>query len=55
VEQAIKVADAAFSTVEPAVRGFYAALDDEQKARLLLSRVQAQVRQGAERSSGSAQ
>jgi hypothetical protein len=55
VEQAINVADAAFSTLEPAVRGFYAALDDEQKARLLLSRVQAQVRQGAERSSGSAQ
>jgi hypothetical protein len=35
VEQAIDAASAAFAAVEPALQGFYAALDDEQKARLL--------------------
>jgi LTXXQ motif family protein len=35
VEQAIDAATAAFAAVEPALQAFYAALDDEQKARLL--------------------
>ena len=34
VEQAIDAATAAFAAVEPALQAFYAALDDEQKARL---------------------
>src|SRR5262249_10541972 len=34
VEQGIDAALAAFDTVEPALQTFYAALDDEQKARL---------------------
>jgi hypothetical protein len=35
VEQAIDAADGAFAAVQPALQGFYAKLDDEQKARLL--------------------
>ena len=35
VEQAIDAASAAFTAIEPALQQFYAALDDEQKARLL--------------------
>jgi LTXXQ motif family protein len=35
MEQAIDAARAAFNVVEPALRRFYSALDDEQKARLL--------------------
>jgi LTXXQ motif family protein len=36
MEQAIDAARAAFTAVEPALQRFYSALDDEQKARLLL-------------------
>jgi hypothetical protein len=51
VEQAIEVANSAFASVEPALQEFYAALDDEQKARLLLSHTQARVSErAAERS-----
>jgi hypothetical protein len=48
IEQAIDAATAAFVAVEPALRGFYAALDDEQKARLLLDTTlsAAQAREG---------
>ena len=35
VEQAIEIATSTFAAVEPPLRAFYAALDDEQKARLL--------------------
>ena len=35
VEQAIDAARGAFAAVQPALQGFYAKLDDEQKARLL--------------------
>ena len=35
VEQATDVATAAFTAIEPSLQQFYAALDDEQKARLL--------------------
>ena len=35
VAQAIDAADGAFATVQPALQGFYAKLDDEQKARLM--------------------
>jgi LTXXQ motif family protein len=35
VEQAIDTATATFAAVDPPLRAFYAALDDEQKARLL--------------------
>src|SRR5262245_60063035 len=35
VEQAIDAASAAFTAIEPSLQQFYAALDDEQKARLL--------------------
>jgi hypothetical protein len=35
VEQAIDAAGGAFAAVQPALQGFYAKLDDEQKARLL--------------------
>src|SRR5262245_28891397 len=35
VEQAIAAATSAFAAVEPALKKFYSALDDEQKARLL--------------------
>jgi len=35
VQQAIDIATSTFDTVEPSLRTFYAALDDEQKARLL--------------------
>jgi hypothetical protein len=35
MEQAIDAASAAFTAVKPALRRFYSALDDEQKARLL--------------------
>ena len=35
VEQAIDAADGAFAAVQPALQGFYAKLDEEQKARLL--------------------
>jgi LTXXQ motif family protein len=34
-EQSIDAANSSFAAVEPALQGFYAALDDEQKARLL--------------------
>jgi hypothetical protein len=47
VEQSIDALSAAFAVVEPALQGLNAALDDEQKARLLrdltLSNVQARV------------
>jgi hypothetical protein len=36
MEQAIDAASAAFTAVEPPLQSFYSALDDEQKARLLL-------------------
>jgi hypothetical protein len=35
VEQAVDAAGSAFAAVQPALQGFYAKLDDEQKARLL--------------------
>jgi hypothetical protein len=35
VEQAIDAAGGAFAAVQPALQGFYAKLDDEQKARLM--------------------
>jgi hypothetical protein len=35
VEQAVDAADSAFATIEPELQRFYAALDDEQKARIL--------------------
>ena len=35
VEQAADAADSAFARIEPALQGFYASLDDEQKARIL--------------------
>lgn len=35
VVKSIDAADSAFATIEPALQGLYAALDDEQKARLL--------------------
>lgn len=35
VEQAVDVASNAFTGIQPALQGFYAKLDDEQKARLL--------------------
>jgi LTXXQ motif family protein len=35
VEQAIDTVTASLAAVDPSLRGFYAALDDEQKARLL--------------------
>jgi LTXXQ motif family protein len=62
VEQSIDAATAAFAAVEPTLQGFYAALDDEQKARLVrdmtLSNAQARVGERAvkwpeQRSQGS--
>jgi len=53
VEQAIDTATATFAAVDPPLRAFYAALDDEQKARLLrdltLSKPQARGDRAAER------
>jgi hypothetical protein len=53
VEQAIDTATATFAAIDPPLRAFYAALDDEQKARLLrdltLSRSQAREGRAAER------
>src|SRR5215831_6653490 len=48
VEQAIDTAAATFSAVDPPLRAFYAALDDEQKARLLrdLTLSKSQAREG---------
>ena len=47
VEKSIDAVSAAFAAVEPALQSFYAALDDEQKARLLrdmmLSKTQTRV------------
>jgi hypothetical protein len=47
-EQAIDTATAAFAAVDPPLRAFYAALDDEQKARLLrdLTLSKSQAREG---------
>jgi hypothetical protein len=53
VERAIDTATSTFAAVEPPLRAFYAALDDEQKARLLRDMSGAQAREGdraAERS-----
>jgi hypothetical protein len=49
VEQAIDTATATFAAVDPPLRGFYAALDDEQKARLLrdLTLSKSQARESA--------
>ena len=51
VEQAIDAATSTFAAVEPLLQGFYAALDDEQKARLLrdLTLSPAQARDGDRR------
>src|SRR6516164_3446922 len=48
VEQAIDTATATFAAVDPPLRAFYAALDDEQKARLLrdLTLSKSQAREG---------
>jgi LTXXQ motif family protein len=48
VEQAIDTATTTFAAVDPPLRAFYAALDDEQKARLLrdLTLSKSQARQG---------
>jgi LTXXQ motif family protein len=48
VEQAINTATATFAAVDPPLRAFYAALDDEQKARLLrdLTLSKSQPREG---------
>src|SRR6516165_1759551 len=48
VEQAIDTATATFAAVDPPLRAFYAALDDEQKARLLrdLTLSKSQARDG---------
>jgi hypothetical protein len=48
VEQAIDTATATFAAVDPPLRAFYAALDDEQKARLLrdLTLSKTQAREG---------
>jgi hypothetical protein len=48
VEQAIDTATATFAAVDPPLRAFYAALDDEQKARLLrdLTLSNSQAREG---------
>jgi hypothetical protein len=48
VEQAIDTATATFAAVDPPLRAFYAALDDEQKARLLrdLTLSKSQTREG---------
>jgi hypothetical protein len=48
VEQAIDTATATFAAVDPPLRAFYAALDDEQKARLLrdLALSKPQAREG---------
>jgi len=51
VEQAIEIATSTFAAVEPPLRAFYAALDDEQKARLTLSRPY--VREGDRAAEGS--
>ena len=51
VEQAIDAVTSAFAAVESALQGFYAALDDEQKARLLrdMTLAPAQARDGQRR------
>jgi hypothetical protein len=48
VERAIDTATATFAAVDPPLRAFYAALDDEQKARLLrdLTLSKSQAREG---------
>ena len=48
VEQAIDTATATFAAIDPPLRAFYAALDDEQKARLLrdLTLSRSQAREG---------
>ena len=48
VEQAIDTATATFAALDPPLRAFYAALDDEQKARLLrdLTLSRSQAREG---------
>ena len=48
MEQAIDTATATFAAVDPPLRAFYAALDDEQKARLLrdLTLSKSQAREG---------
>jgi hypothetical protein len=51
VEQAIDAAGAAFATVQPVLAGFYATLDDEQKARLLRDLVMRDARPPPEASS----
>ena len=51
VEQAIDAAGAAFATVQPVLQGFYATLDDEQKARLLRDLVPREARATPEISS----
>jgi len=51
VEQAIDAAGAAFAAVQPVLAGFYATLDDEQKARLLRDLVMRDARAPPETSS----
>jgi hypothetical protein len=50
VEQAIDAATAAFTAVEPSLQQFYAALDDEQKARLLRDLTLASTPRASDRS-----